>query len=389
MSITTTAGQGFDAARPGAAQVSPPPLRAPHLNNAARTVRTGGFFLPGDLQQSDAGPWQLGPAWVQWEAPADGTARTPWVLVHGGGGQSTDWLGITDGAQIDDGVGTTDSVGTDDGALGWAPRLVDAGFPAYLLDRPGHGRSPYDPARLGSRTGFPDYAGAGTVFAPELAAELAPEPVPQTAAEPAPETSATGSHAVHSAWPWGRRPGAPELDRLVASSSGMLTDTALGQELDARRIADLLKRTGPAVLATHSAGAAGGWLAASRSPRRVRGIVAFEPMGPPFRDLGPRGKLEYGLTAVPLAGSAGRAVPPAGRTPLDGLPVLVVSGAASGRAGGDSETVEFLNRSGAKATHLRLEALGITGNGHGLIFENNINDILGPVLIWLAGNNIT
>jgi pimeloyl-ACP methyl ester carboxylesterase len=326
-------------------------LNAPHQNNAARTVRTGGFFLPGDLQQSEAGPWQLGPAWVQWEAPAEGTTLTPWVLVHGGGGQSTDWLGI-DGLQP-----------------GWAPLLVDSGFPAYLLDRPGHGRSPYDPARLGTRTGFPDYAGVGAVFAPEPAA--------------------SGSHPAHSAWPWSRQPGSPELDRLVASSSGMLMDTALGQELDARCIVDLLQLTGPAVLATHSAGAAGGWLAASRAPHRVRGIVTFEPLGPPFRDLGPRGKLEYGLTAVPLDAGAGRTEPPTGSAPLDGLPVLVVSGASSGRADGDAETVGFLNRSGARATHLRLEDLGIAGNGHGLIFENNINEILEPVLKWLAGNNIT
>ncbi len=75
--------------------------------------------------------------------------------------------------------------------------------------------------------------------------------------------------------------------------------------------------------------------------------------------------------------------------PLDGLPVLVVSGAASGLAGGDAETVEFLNGAGAQATHLRLEDLGIAGNGHGLIFENNINEILEPVLEWLAGNHIS
>ncbi|MDR7084257.1 pimeloyl-ACP methyl ester carboxylesterase [Arthrobacter ginsengisoli] len=354
MPITTTAGPGSRAA---------PHFSAPHLNNTARTVRTGGFFLPGDPQQSDAGPWQLGPAWVQWEAPADGAARTPWVLVHGGGGQSTDWLGI------------------EDGAPGWAPRLVDAGFPAYLLDRPGHGRSPYDPARLGGRTGFPDYAGAGAVFAPE--------PAPEHAAESGPSSS----HAVHSAWPWGRRPGSPELDQLVASSSGMLTATPLSQDLDARRIVDLLERTGPAVLATHSAGAAGGWLAAARSPHRVRGIVTFEPLGPPFRDLGPRGRLDCGLTAVPLAAGASRPLarqePPLGPEPLGGLPVLVVSGPASGRAGGDAETVDFLNRCGARATHLRLEDLGIHGNGHGLIFENNLNEILEPVLEWLAGNKIT
>lgn len=362
MPTTTTAVPGPGAAHPLRPHQGGLPPRPPHLNCTARQVRTGGFFLPGDLQQSGAGPWQLGPAWVQWEAPTDGTTQTPWVLVHGGGGQSTDWLGI------------------DDGAPGWAPSVVDAGFPVYLLDRPGHGRSPYDPVRLGGRTGFPDYAGAGAVFAPAPPAE--------------PGLAVTDDKAVHSAWPWGRRPGSSELDRLVASSSGMLLDTALSQELDARRIVDLLERTGPAVLATHSAGAAGGWLAASHSPHRVKGIVTFEPLGPPFSDLGPRGRLAHGLTAVPLAAGDG---PPqsgdlqllAGLAPFEGLPVLVISGEASGRAAGDSETVAFLNRAGASATHLRLEELGIAGNGHGLIFENNINEILEPVMNWLAANNIT
>jgi hypothetical protein len=109
--------------------------------------------------------------------------------------------------------------------------------------------------------------------------------------------------------------------------------------------------------------------------------VSFEPLGPPFRDLGPRGRLAHGVTAVPLTDRSGG--------PLDGLPVLVVSGAVSGRADGDAETVAYLNRAGAKASQLKLEDLGIAGNGHGLIFENNISEILEPVLTWLAGNDIT
>lgn len=312
----------------------------PHQSASARTVRTGGFFLPGDLQDSDRGTWQLGPSWVQWEAPAEGTEKTPWVFVHGGGGQSTDWLGVTPAVP------------------GWAPQVVEAGFPAYLLDRPGHGRSPYDPDRLGARTGFPDYAGAAKVFVPN------------------------GAAAANTAWSWGRRPGAAELDSLVASSTGMLVDTALGQELDARRIGDLLDLTGPAVLTTHSAGAAGGWLAAARSPERVRAVVAVEPIGPPFQDLGPRGRLEHGVSAVPFP-------PGSGEKPLEGLPVLVVSGEASGRADNDAKTVSFLNGAGARASQLRLGDEGVAGNGHGLIFESNTKTILDQVFTWLAGINLS
>lgn len=306
------------------------PTTAPHHDETARTVRTGGFFLPGDVQDQETHPWQLGPAWVQWDAPASGTSEMPFVFVHGGGGQSTDWLGVS--ASVP----------------GWAVQAVEAGNPAYLLDRPGHGRSPYDPARLGARTPFPDYAGVGSAFVPKAA----PNP----------------------AWAWGREPGAKELDALVASSGAMLLDTALGQELDARRLVDLLKIIGRSVLFTHSAGAAAGWLAASRVPELVKAVVTVEPIGPPFADLGARGSLEHGVSTVPLAGDR-----------LQNLPVLVISGEASGRASNDETTTTFLRSKGAVANHLSLGREGIEGNGHGLVFEANNQQVFGEVLTWLGG----
>ena len=51
----------------------------------------------------------------------------PVVLVHGGGGQGTDWMG------------------TPDGRPGWVTMLVQKGYKVYVVDRPGHGRSPFHP----------------------------------------------------------------------------------------------------------------------------------------------------------------------------------------------------------------------------------------------------
>src|SRR5688572_17504297 len=48
----------------------------------------------------------------------------PLVLVHGGGGQATDWMG------------------TPDGRDGWLDYFLAAGFDVYFVDRPGLGRSP-------------------------------------------------------------------------------------------------------------------------------------------------------------------------------------------------------------------------------------------------------
>ena len=47
------------------------------------------------------------------------------------------------------------------------------------------------------------------------------------------------------------------------------------------------------------------------------------------------------------------------------------------------EMVAFLQRAGARAELLDLAALGIRGNGHGLIYELNSDEALQPVLAWL------
>ena len=46
--------------------------------------------------------------------------------------------------------------------------------------------------------------------------------------------------------------------------------------------------------------------------------------------------------------------------------------------------VAFLQRAGARAELIDLPALGVRGNGHGLIYERNSDEALQPVLRWLA-----
>ena len=72
--------------------------------------------------------------YVEYMIPSQVRRPFPVVLVHGGGGQGTDWMG------------------TPDGRPGWFQYLVQEGYKVYVVDRPGHGRSPIHPDLHG---GFP------------------------------------------------------------------------------------------------------------------------------------------------------------------------------------------------------------------------------------------
>lgn len=293
-------------------------------------LRRDGFWIAGDDVSGPAGTHQRGPMWVEHLHAEEDSERPAVIFVHGGGGQGTDWLV------------------TPDGRSGWAPRFAVAGYDTYVVDRVGHGRSPHHPDVLGAVGGQMPAEASGSVFAP------------------------AGAAAVHTQWPWSREPDGAELRQLVASSGFLLEDFALAQELDAARLVALLERVGPAVVVTHSAGAPAGWLAASRS-EKVRGVIAIEPMGPPYAEVPGLGALSEGLTSVPLAARG-----------LTGVPVVVITGSASPFAGAADAVVSHLGGLGAAARHLPLAERGITGNGHGLIFEAN-SDETAQVALTVVG----
>ena len=306
------------------------------------------FWITGDVVMNDSGTFQRGPLFVDWQEPHKVTGM-PLVLIHGGGGQGTDWLT------------------TPDERPGWASLLRRAGHPVYVVDRPGHGRSAAHPDVLGQPGQPASYEGAAFVFAS------------------APAT------ASHTQWPWGRAPGDREFDQFVASGGYLLANLADSQDLDARRIVELLERVGPSVLVAHSLGTCAAWLVADRRPDLVLGIVAIEPVGPPFVSAPGTGKLTWGLTAAPmrtqpevpvedLAGSRGSWTVPS----FAGLKVLVISGEASIMASAAASVTEFLVEIGADARHTALEDIGIHGNGHGLIFEQNSAETIKPVLEWIT-----
>ena len=65
------------------------------------------------------------------------------------------------------------------------------------------------------------------------------------------------------------------------------------------------------------------------------------------------------------------------------LPIAVVTGDTSAFAPASPPIVAALKAGGAAVELLHLPDHGVTGNGHGLIYEKNSDAALQPVLAWL------
>lgn len=335
-----------------------------------------GFFWVGTEPVTVGGTAALrAPMYVHWEAPAEVRHPYPVVLVHGGGGQGLDYLG------------------TPDGRPGWATYLVRDGYVVYVVDRPGHGRSPYQQDVLG-----PPAPPLGDEFLIGLFT---------------PDTGGSAPHPfarLHTQWPGGRTIDDPALGHQLAPSRPIAADSATAQRWEQRRLAELLDRIGPAVVVCHSAGGPAGWLVADARPELMAALVAIEPIGPPFHPLFGPGSFTWGLTSAPLtydppAGSPAelRLVadpPPAPGAParilqaaparrlanLATVPIAVVTAEASVFNLTDPIVVEVLRQAGCRVTHLRLAEHGVRGNGHAMMLERNNREVLDVILTWVTGD---
>lgn len=314
-----------------------------------RHVRRGHFWIAGDRVRRDGETYQCGPLFAEWEAPAEVTQPYPIVLLHGGGYQGSEWLD------------------TPDGRPGWAQRLVEAGYAVVIVDRPGHGRSPFHTETMGPMGPPFSYENGRRIYCPE------------------------GQQPGHTQWPFAPDDDAA-MDAFIAGYGPLPADLAFSEAMEADRIARLLDTIGPVILITHSASGPVGWLVADQRPGLVKAIVAVEPMGPPFASIPNIGTLTWGLAAVPLRYDPPAATPEVVREAapgtlklpnLAGLPIVAVTAEASAFAPYSSPIVLQLAAAGAAAELLQLPDHGVHGNGHGLIFEKNSDAALAPVLAWL------
>ena len=340
------------------------------------TVRSS-FFVGGHYAGEPGKEVIQGAMYVERIAPVSPTRPLPLVFFHGAAQTATNWLT------------------TPDGRPGWAEYFAGQGYVVYLIDQPARGRSAYHPGLDGALRNFP-------------------APMIERLFTATTELGSWPQARKHTRWPGSGprrgRMGDPVFDAFYASQVEYLASNAETQTLVQAAGAALLDRIGPAILVTHSQAGAFGWLIADARPALVKGVVALEPLGPPFQDavLGTDKARPWGLTDIRLTYDppateaselkrAAEAKPdapdlvacvlqaePARRLPnLRGIPILVLTTEASYHAAYDHCTAKYLKQAGADVAFTRLQDVGITGNGHMLMLEANSADIAHFVDGWL------
>ena len=347
--------------------------------------KTGYFFVGGKIDPSVEGSPVVGQMYVEYMIPAEQQRRLPIVMVHGGYQTGTNFTGTPDGRE------------------GWAQYFVRRGYSVYVVDQVARGRSAH-------WSGVHGPADQSNVVSADFIQRrfTAPE-----AYELWPQAK------LHTQFPGGGQPPDPVFLQFYASQFPSLADFPKQQDLNRDALAALLDKIGPAVLLTHSQSGAFGWLVADARPDLVKAIVAMEPNGPPvhavvegqgsphsYRDdevLKP-----YGLTATPLtydppvtadaplrfvrqdvADGPGlvrcwaQAAPPARLARLAGIPIVIYAAEASYHAAYDHCTSRYLAQAGVAHDFVRLEDIGIRGNGHMMMSETNSDHIARVIEQWL------
>jgi pimeloyl-ACP methyl ester carboxylesterase len=286
----------------------------------------------------------------------------PLVLIHGGGQTAMNWMT------------------TPDGRPGWAEWLANRGWKVYLIDQPTRGRSAWQPDHDTPLMAVPASVVEKFFTAPK-------------------ERKSYSAAQFHTQWPGSGRIGDPVFDQYYASVVPVIKLSG-SEPLMRDAGAALLDRIGPAILISHSQGGQLAWLIGDARPDLVKGIVALEPSGPPYRDIVgghglPKKDRFYGLTTEPLhydpevspsspleferepdTGYWAPKGPPRRLVYLAKIPIVLVTAQASYHVVYDHLTVRYLKEAGVVVNHVRLEDHGILGNGHMMMLEKNSDEIV-------------
>jgi pimeloyl-ACP methyl ester carboxylesterase len=363
------------------------PLKSVPTFSTANIGRQGHFYVGGKWVGEPGKETMDGAMYVEVWVPKDIRHPYPVVFVTGGGGQ-----------------GPYSLMQTPDGRPGWAYDFVNQGYTVYMMDYPATGRSAYMPSVDGTVT--PPRSGP---LMEEVWSGGRPAATPQSSWPQAKKYTQWPSDAPNKG-----KMGDPVFDYFAKTelqsvanpnNAQIITDTVV-------QLLDLIGQ--PVVLMVNSGVASSGWVVADARPKLVKGILAAEPVAPPVENAergstGP-GRL-WGVTSLPIhydppikdpselrpvreeKADGPDLIPcwiqqePAHKlVNLQGIPVLEISGEASYHRPYSHCVAKWLNQAGVKATYVRLEDVGLPGNGHQMMSEKNSAGIAKFFMDWLEKN---
>lgn len=272
--------------------------------------------------------------YVGYQLPAVKKHPYPLVLLHAGGGQSTDWFS------------------TPDERDGWRDYFLVAGYDVYWVDRPGHGRSPsnieYGEITRDSNSKIITFLANSTHW--------------------------PGNPNDH------KDPGI--LSLLASSPPGPFGNDMVA----ARDISEVLERIGPAILLSHSAGSLSGWWAANLKPDKVAGIIAIEPGASNITTYAHTGlsfdpPLPVDFKATKDEENCylqGKEVPSKLLT-YKNIKVRLV-GSELGLIAGLPCAMKAFAEAGVNVKYTFLPDIGFTGNGHYMMLETNNGELATAIM---------
>jgi hypothetical protein len=355
--------------------------------STANIGRQGHFYVGGHYVGSPGNETMDGAMYVEVWVPKDIRHPYPVVFVTGGGGQ-----------------GAYSMMETPDGRPGWAYDFVNQGYTVYLMDYPFTGRSAYVPGVDGNIT--PPRSGP---LMEEVWSGGRPASTPQSSWPQAKKYSQWPSDAPNKG-----KMGDPVFDYFAKTELQSVSNPNNAQIIT-DTVVQLLDMIGqPVILMVNSGVASSGWAVADARPKQVKGILAAEPVAPPVENAergatGP-GRL-WGVTNLPIhydppvkdpaelkpvreeKADGPDLIPcwiqqePAHKlVNLEAIPVLEFSGEASYHRPYSHCVAKWLNQAGVKTTFVRLEDVGLPGNGHQMMSEKNSAGISKFMMGWLDKN---
>jgi len=363
------------------------PLKSVPTFSTANIGRQGHFYVGGKWVGEPGKETMDGAMYVEVWVPKDIRHPYPVVFVTGGGGQ-----------------GPYSLMQTPDGRPGWAYDFVNQGYTVYMMDYPATGRSAYVPGVDGTVT--PPRSGP---LMEEVWSGGRPAATPQSSWPQAKKYTQWPSDAPNKG-----KMGDPVFDYFAKTELQSVANPNNAQII-VDSVVQLLDLIGqPVVLMVNSGVASSGWVIADARPKLVKGILAAEPVAPPIENAergstGP-GRL-WGVTSLPIhydppvkdpselrpireeKADGADLLPcwvqqePAHKlVNLQGIPVLEISGEASYHRPYSNCVAKWLNQAGVKTTYVRLEDVGLPGNGHQMMSEKNSAGISKFFMTWLDKN---